>query len=351
MGILYKRDGSRKWMMAVNFAGKQVCKSSRTEDETEARLELCRWETKIREGRLPKSKPPYFQDWADQFQTRVPDESTRKRYESSIKKLKERFSGLKLTELSADQIDEYKKVRLAEGVQPATVNHDLRVLRRMLRIAERRQLIAPHSSVDIEFLRQRAPRPPHIVTFDEEEKLLAAAVPYLRVLIILILETGMRSHKEALSLRWDAIDFMNNLIRVRESKTRAGIRNIPLSGRCKTELLCWRKLLGIQSPFVFPNFRDPTQPAKDIRKTWAKALKDAGLEYFWLYNLRHSYASRLSAAGVSDLFVAQMIGHSSPGILQRYSKAIDEYRRDAIRKLEELREAHKQQSGVDSNAD
>jgi hypothetical protein len=60
---------------------------------------------------------------------------------------------------------------------------------------------------------------------------------------------------------------------------------------------------------------------------------------------------KLSAAGASDLFVAQMIGHSSPCILQRYSKAIDEYRRDAIRKLEELREAHKQQSGVDSNAD
>jgi integrase len=169
-----------------------------------------------------------------------------------------------------------------------------------------------HSSIYT--LKQQAPRLPHIVTFEEEEKLLAAAVPYLRVLIVLILETGMRSHKEALSLRWDAIDFMNNFLRVRESKTRAGIRNIPLSTRCKAELLCWRKLLGVHSPFVFPNFRDPSQPAKDIRKTWTKALKDAGIEYFWLYNLRHSYASRLSAAGVSDLFVAQMIGHSSPGI-------------------------------------
>jgi integrase len=51
-------------------------------------------------------------------------------------------------------------------------------------------------------------------------------VPYLRVLIVLILETGMRSHREALSLRWDAVDFINDVIRVRESKTRAGIRNI-----------------------------------------------------------------------------------------------------------------------------
>jgi len=37
-------------------------------------------------------------------------------------------------------------------------------------------------------------------------------------------------------------------------------------------------------------------------------------------------------------------------ILQRYSKAIDEYRRDAIRKLEQLRKAYTQQSGVDSNS-
>ena len=75
------------------------------------------------------------------------------------------------------------------------------------------------------------------------------------------------------------------------------------------------------------------------------SLKAAKLEYFWLYNLRHTYASRLSAAGVSDLFVTQMIGHSTPSILQEYSKAIDEYRRDAVRKLEQLRAAYTQHSG------
>jgi integrase len=161
----------------------------------------------------------------------------------------------------------------------------------------------------------------------------------------------MRSHREALSLRWHAIDFVNEVIRVRESKTRAGIRNIPLSARCKAELLSWRELNGTESPFVFPNFRTPGQPAKDVRKTWAKALKDAGIEYFWLYNLRHTHASRLSAAGVSELFVAQLLGHCGPGIVQRYSKAIDEYRRDAIRKLEQMREAYIQRNAADSNAD
>jgi integrase len=211
----------------------------------------------------------------------------------------------------------------------------------MMRLAERKQLIARNPFGQVDFLKQPAPRQPHIVTFEEEEKILSVALPYIRLLVVLILETGMRSHKEALSLRWDAVDFTSDSIRVRESKTRAGIRNIPLSSRCKAELIRWREIVGPEfSPFVFPNLRKPSQPMKDIRHAWAKTLSDAGLDFFVTYHLRHSCASRLSAAGVSDLFVAQMIGHSTPSILQKYSKAIDEYKRDAVRKLEQMRTAH-----------
>jgi integrase len=54
-------------------------------------------------------------------------------------------------------------------------------------------------------------------------------------------------------------------------------------------------------------------------------------------NLRHSHASRLMSGGVSSLFIAQMLGHSSASIVGTYAKATDEYKRDAIRKLESLR--------------
>lgn len=304
---------------------------------------ICSWETEVFEGRfhLPKSAPPYFEEWTTEFLAKVPHPNTRKRYSFPVEKLKSKFGGIRLSEISAERIEEYSEARLAEGVEPATINHDLRVLRRIMHLAERKQLIARSPFVQVEFLKQRSPQPPHIVTLDEEDTILRAAVPYIRVLVVLILETGMRSHSEALPLRWDAVDFVNDLIRVRESETRAGIRNIPPSARCKNELLRWRKLMGPDfSPFVFPNLRNPAEHTRDIRKSWAKALKGAGLEYFKVYNLRHSFASRLSAAGVSDLFVAQMIGHSTPSILQKYSKAIDEYRRDAVRKLEQMRAEH-----------
>jgi integrase len=55
-------------------------------------------------------------------------------------------------------------------------------------------------------------------------------------------------------------------------------------------------------------------------------------------DLRATFASRLAAAGVPDIFISQMMGHAG-GLLQTYAKAITEYRRDAIRKLEAYRES------------
>ena len=90
------------------------------------------------------------------------------------------------------------------------------------------------------------------VSFAEEEKLPAVAPDNIRVLAVLILETGLRSGKEALALKWTDIDFAQREIRVGESKTVAGIRKGPMSNRCKAELLRWRNLLGPEfSEYVF----------------------------------------------------------------------------------------------------
>jgi integrase len=160
-------------------------------------------------------------------------------------------------------------------------------------------------------------RRPHILTYEEEARILAVADPHIRALIVLLLETGLRSHREALALKWSDIDFASNAIKIRKSKTKAGIRDVPLSTRCKGELQRWSNLFGPEfSAYVFPNIRNPLCPLMDVRKSWAKALKAAKIDYFWIYNLRHTFATRLSAAGVSDLLMAQIIGHSSPSILQ-----------------------------------
>jgi integrase len=341
MGTLFKKKGSKQWQMGVSVAGRQLCRSAHTTNKSIAKKLLARWETEVFEGRfqLIKTNAPTFEDWANQFLPTIPHLKTRFRYASSVNNMKPRFGRLRLSQITSDRIEDFKEERLTAGVGPATVNRDLAVLRRMLRIAERKRFIARSPFVEVELLEERSTRrKPHIATYDEEERILAVADPHIRVLAVLILESGLRSNREALVLKWGDIDFDSDTIRVRESKTAAGIRNVPLSGRCKMELLAWRNRLGPEfSPYVFPNMRNPERHLTQIRRSWANALKLARIPYFWLYNLRHTFASRLSAAGVSDLFVAQMIGHSSPSIVQTYAKAIDEHRRDAIRKLESLR--------------
>jgi integrase len=68
-------------------------------------------------------------------------------------------------------------------------------------------------------------------------------------------------------------------------------------------------------------------------------LKKAGIPYFPIYNLRHSFASRMTAAGVSPITIAQLLGHATSQIVPRYAQVLDQNRIDAVKKLESLRES------------
>ena len=213
------------------------------------------------------------------------------------------------------------------------------MLRRMLTLATRQRFVARNPFEGVELLEElKYRRQPHILTLEEQGKLLAVATPHLRVLILLLTETGWRVNKEALPLKWSDIDFQSTQLFVRDSKTNAGRRTVPLSELCKAELLRWRKLFGPEySPYVFPNLNSPGNHIKCVRKTWSTALRTVALPHFPIYYLRATFASRLSGVGVPDVFVAQMLGHSTTSILPSYARAIEEFRREAIKKLDDLR--------------
>jgi integrase len=215
-----------------------------------------------------------------------------------------------LSQVATDGIEEFKQARLEKGVGPATVNRDLAVLRRMLRLAKRQRLITHNPFDEVEFLEERKHRrQPHILTFEEEKRLLAVASPMMRALVVLIVETGLRIGKEAFPLEWKDVDLLNGTINIRESKTLAGRRQMPLSDNCKAELIQWRNSVGPQfSVYVFPNLANPKTHVKSVKKSWANTLKAARVNYFPIYNLRATFASRLSAAGAPDVFIAQMMG-------------------------------------------
>ena len=346
--MLYRRGKKGIWYIGYPLPGGGYrYESTRSTNKRLAqKLEGIRY-AEVAEGRfhLPRSNPPKLQAWSDQFLESIPNNVTKTRYTTSVRALLKHFRGVRLSQVTTEGIEEFKQARIRTGVGPASVNRDLAVLRRMMKLAKRQRLITQNPLDEVEFLEERKHRrQAHILTLEEEQRLLAVASPMLKTLVILLVETGLRVGKEALPLKWKDIDILNGAIHIRESKTLAGRRMVPLSAYCKDELVRWRNVVGPEySGYVFPSLKQPLVHIRSVKKAWASTLRAAGIDFFPIYNLRATFASRLSAAGEPDLLVAQMIGHSSPGILQTYAKAIDEYRRQAIHKLENFRRTMEEQ--------
>lgn len=345
---MYKR-GRIWWITYRDDAGRYRCESSGTTNRRIAqKLEDMR-KGAVVEGRLalPRSNPPSLELWSSRFLESIQNPVTKNRYGTSVRALLSYFRNARLSQITADRIDEFKGARLRKGVRSATVNRDLAVLRRMLKLAARDRLIAQTPFAEVEFLEEKKQRrQPHILTFEEEKRLVGVASPRMRALVALIVETGLRIGKEAFPLEWTDLDLLSGAIHIRDSKTIAGRRNLPLSDYCKAELIHWRNLVGPEfSRYIFPNLKKPSVHLKSVKKNWRTTLKRAGISYFPIYNLRATFASRLSAAGTPDVLVAQMIGHSTASILQTYAKAIDVSRREAVKRFEAYRKSHIEEAG------
>lgn len=340
-----RKDGtlvkSKVYWMTAMVDGRQVCKTSSTTNKRLAQKRQDAWRTEISQGQYSLlRKAPQLNEWSEKYLESVDHPNTRRRYKSSKANLEAFFEDSRLDHISAARIEEFKRARREDGVKAATINRDLRFLAQILKQAERERYIG-RSPFDLgKFFgnETRERRKPHILSPEEQVKLLAVAPPRIRVLTVLGVETGMRTG-EMKGLLWEDIDFLNGALRVEKSKSRAGIRSVPLTGFCKSELLKWRNLVGPEySEWVFPSLSNRRHPLQGGRKAWASALKRAGIPFFPSYNLRHTFASRMTAAGVSPITIALMLGHNSTQIVPRYAQVLDQNRFDAMKKLESLRQ-------------
>jgi integrase len=330
--------------MAYFVDGKQHCESTGETNRRLAaeKLDVRRAEVVQGNFNLLKKHAPALGEWSKDYLDSVQHDNTRRRYASSRANLISFFGeSTKVPHISAARIEEFRRARREAGVKNATVNRDLRFLAQTLKQAERERYIA-RSPFDLgKFFQNESKerRKPHILTWEEQEKLLAVAPPRIRVLTVLGVETGMRTG-EMLDLKWEDVDLLGGYLRVEKSKSAAGIRTVPISNSCRSELLKWRSVAGPEfSEWVFPTLTNRRHPLQGGRKAWASALEKAGLPFFPIYNLRHTFASRMTAAGVSPITIAQMLGHSSTQIVPRYAQVLDQNRLDAMRKLEFLRQA------------
>jgi integrase len=215
----------------------------------------------------------------------------------------------------------------------ATVNRELECLTCLLDLAVVRKYIPENPARAVKHFNELRERPAkQMLTLEQEDRILKAASPHLRVGIVLLVQTGGRTYSEGFRLRWDQIDWENRLIRFgNDVKTPGSSEPLPLTDLAYRVLRKWKEESRCDSPFIFPSPRKPDRPIRSVKTAWRATLKRAGVSHFPIYNLRHAFCTRLSWVA-PDAIIERAMHHTSPQTKRRYQLSMVEQVREAMEK-------------------
>lgn len=368
-GSIYPRkDGKVLWMVYRDRSGKRIRESTFTEDWQEAQRKL-RERLQARDDKIldvvRKGEQLQFSDWADFFlenysKPPIRAEKTHEANGRAALHLKEAFGQRSVGDINADDIENYLRRRLQARVQvrtaggviqrdrlkPATVHQELRVLRRMMNVAVRKKLLPANPCAGVEFpVKVKGLFRPHYMAWSEQQRIEFQAPEYLRNIIRIISESGLRVYKELMPMKKEQVDLENAVVWIPDSKTPNGIAEVPLTDLARE---AFREQIRIAGPgtWVFPSDENPTGRQKTLKTVWHATLRRAKVPYFRIYDLRSTYATRLSAGGVADEWVTQLLRQGDAKVFKKYSQMKLQMKREALQKLN--RKANEDRPGFDT---
>lgn len=304
----------------------------------------------------------YFDKWLSTVAMQRVREATYTSYEYHLEKYVEPTLGkTKLSDVKPLHIQNLYAAMQKQGIGARTVRYVHSVLTSALKHAVKWNLISrnPCEAVDLPRMKRR-----EMLAFSKEDavKFVKAAKDDLHgIVFIFALITGMRP-SEYLGVKWSDIDFDKGNVNVQrtlvwrkgggwyfgEPKTTRSRRSIPLPSSLIQSLRehkrhqAERRLkLGAKwhnNDLVFCLDGKPLHHRNLAQRNFVSILKSAGLrEDFRLYDLRHSCATLLLAAGENPKVVSERLGHADITLtLNVYSHVLPDMQQAATDKLEKM---------------
>lgn len=234
-----------------------------------------------------------------------------------------KFGHLALSAINRRDVEVFGRALLDEGLSPASSDHHLKLMRRILNIACQWELASTNPLKGI----------PLLMVNNEVENYLdevqtQALLEVLRTdanrnvchILMYLISTGARLN-EALTATWKNVSIEGGVWKVDATRSKSKkVRSIPLND---SALWVLEQLPSKgKSAYLFPS---PVKAAdgKDapyvtITRAWYRIRKLAGVNVR-IHDLRHSFASRLVCNGRSLYEVQQILGHGDPKVTMRYA--------------------------------
>ncbi len=321
------------------FQEQRIRESTKLTNKTAAlRAEAIR-KAELAEGRagiVRRRRCPLFEDFVEKEflpWCKTEHEShprTHVRYETGAKPLNAFFGKMRLDVISSGHVEKFRVSR-ADKISPGGVNRELAELRLILNFAVRQEYLVRNPVNGVRFLPE-GPGSMRVVSHEEEKRYLEAAHPTLRDVATIIIETGM-CPEEVFAIRKENVHLDKKYLFVPHGKTNFRRRNVPLTDKSMEVLK--KRFAACKGSFVFAHRLRLDQPMTDVHHKHHHAVRDAKIRpAFRLYDLRHTFGSRMAMAGVDLPTLKELMGHSTITTTMRYIHPTPEHKRAAVDKLE-----------------
>lgn len=246
----------------------------------------------------------------------------------------EYLGGMQMRQVKPKHVAGGKAVLRARGLSGKTVNNYLVPISRVFRVGVEEWFVCRENPVR-GVRREPVNRIPVTRFLSEEElaRLLrccrGSQNPDLYRIVVIALSTGMRK-TEIKELEWKRVYLDEGWLYLNETKNGRP-RRVILSGVSAGVLRGKLKESG-RGRYVFPSLEDKNRPY-EFEKAWERARERAELKDFRFHDLRHTCASYLAMNGASTLQIAEVLGHRTLEMVQRYAHLTEGSVRGVVDKM------------------
>lgn len=227
-----------------------------------------------------------------------------------------------IDDVTEEEIEKYK-IHRGKSVSISTITRELTSLKHFFSMAERWNKTKTNPAKNV----KKPGEPPgrvRYLTKDEIPRLLSECkkLSYLHLFVVIALHTGMRKG-EILGLKWEDIDFDNELIHLRDSKSveRA---DIIMNSVVK------RYMEG------FTSDGENIFPVDDLKRSFKGALNRAKIKNFRIHDLRHTFASHLAMSGTPLATLKELMRHKDIKMTLRYAHLSPSHKRQSVENLAQI---------------
>jgi integrase len=251
-------------------------------------------------------------------------ESTWKRVRIyQVATLVEHFGKLKVDSIGVENIDAFKRTRLAQRMRgkpigPTAVNNELRVLSAIFTWG--RESGYPIPPLKWKKLKRRGNDRVKFWSRDELDRIFESTrklYPDLLPMVVFLINTGCRKG-EALAAQWSWVDFEAGVITIPASdvwQPKSGrSRDVPLADAVRAVLSGQPR----HATMLFPTSRG-NRPYEDFpRESFCEILSDAGVTGY-PHMFRHTFASEFLAETRDLHLLSEILGHSTTRVTEIYA--------------------------------